>query len=91
MIVESEENEILELTEEQSLELFDYFPAVDIESKVDIEVDTITKFESAQIDGFVIENPGVNYKVNDKITFDNTDTDGFGASAKVETVKGQRF
>lgn len=91
LIVESEENEILELTEEQSLELFDYFPAVDIESKVDIEVDTITKFESAQIDGFVIENPGVNYKVNDKITFDNTDTDGFGASAKVETVKGPKI
>jgi len=91
LIVPDEEDEILELTEEQSLELFDYFPSVDIESKVDIEVDTITKFESAQIDGFVIENPGVSYKVNDKVTFDNEGTDGFGASAKVESVKGPKI
>ena len=83
-----EEIEVLELTEEQALEIFDYFPKVDIQSKVDIEVETTTKFESAQIDGFVIENPGINYKVNDKVTFDNTGTDGFGASAKVETVQG---
>ena len=83
-----EDLEVLELTEEQSLEIFDYFPKVDIESKVDIEVETTTKFESAQIDGFVIENPGVSYKVNDKVTFDNAGTDGFGASAKVETVQG---
>ncbi len=91
LIAENEEDEVLELTEEQSLEIFDYFPRVDIESKVDIEVETITKFESAQIDGFVIENPGINYKVNDKVTFDNTDTDGFGASAKVESVKGPKI
>lgn len=91
-IISSDENtEILELTEEQSLELFDYFPQINIDSKVDIEVETTTKFESAQISGFVIENPGDNYKVNDKITFDNTDTDGFGASAKIETIQGSKI
>jgi hypothetical protein len=91
LITTDEEQESLELTEEQALEIFDYFPKVDIESKVDIEVETTTKFESAQIDGFVIENPGVNYKVNDKITFNNEGTDGFGASAKVESVVGSKI
>ena len=88
LITLTEEDELLELTEEQALEIYDYFPKVDIESKVDIEVETTTKFESAQIDGFVIENPGTSYKVNDKVTFDNEGTDGFGASAKVESIVG---
>ena len=36
----------------------------------------------------MVENPGISYKVNDKLYFDNTDTEGFGASAKVDSVKG---
>ena len=36
----------------------------------------------------MVENPGVSYKVNDKLFFDNEGTDGFGSSAKVEAVKG---
>ena len=36
----------------------------------------------------MVENPGISYKVNDKLYFDNEGTDGFGASAKVEAVKG---
>jgi len=77
------------ITEEAALQIYDYFPRVSAESRVDIEVETTTKFESAQIDGFVIENPGVSYQVNDTLFFDNTDTDGFGASAQVESVTGR--
>ena len=76
------------MTEEAALQIYDYFPRVSTESRVDIEVETTTKFENAQIDGFVIENSGVSYQVNDTLFFDNTGTDGFGASAQVESVQG---
>ncbi|AOV61558.1 virion structural protein [Synechococcus phage S-WAM1] len=76
------------MTEEAALQIYDYFPRVSTESRVDIEVETTTKFENAQIDGFVIENPGVSYQVTDTLFFDNTGTDGFGASAQVESVQG---
>ena len=44
------------MTTEATLQIYDYFPQVPPESRVDIEVETTTQFEDAQIDGFVIEN-----------------------------------
>ena len=82
----TEPNQILE---ESKLELFDYFPKVSIDSRVDIEVETTTKFEDAKVTGFIVENPGANYQVNDRLIFDNTDTDGSGASAVVSTIRGK--
>ena len=87
----NEQQEILEMSEEATLQIYDYFPQVSEESRVDIEVETTTQFEDAQIDGFVIENPGESYQVDDTIFFDNTDTGGFGASALIESVKGQKI
>ena len=84
----NEQQEILELQEEPTLQIYDYFPQVSLESKVDIDVETVTQFETAQIDGFVIENPGRSYQVNDTVFFDNTDTGGFGASAIIDSIKG---
>ena len=78
----------IQITEEPVLQLFDYYPKVSTRSVVDIDIETTTKFEDAKVDGFVVENPGISYKVNDKLYFDNEGTDGFGASAKVEAVKG---
>jgi len=86
-----EQQEILEMSEEATLEIYDYFPKVSEESRVDIEVETTTQFENAQIDGFVIENPGESYQVNDTVFFDNEGTGGFGASAIIESVKGQNI
>ena len=83
-----EQNELNYISEEPVLQLFDYYPRVSTRSQVDIEIDTTTKFEDAKISGFVVENPGISYKVNDKLFFDNADTGGYGASAKVESVKG---
>lgn len=76
------------ITEEPVLQVFDYYPRVSVRSEVDIDIETTTKFEDAKIDGFVIENPGVSYKVSDKLYFDDEGTEGFGASAKVSAVKG---
>jgi len=87
----NEQQEILEMSEEATLQIYDYFPQVSEESRVDIEVETTTQFEDAQIDGFVIENPGESYQVNDTIFFDDEGTGGFGASALIESVKGQKI
>ena len=83
-----EQQEVLEMTEEATLQIYDYFPQVSAESKVDIDIETVTQFETAQIDGFVIENPGESYQVNDTIFFDNEGTGGFGASAIIDSIKG---
>ena len=91
LIDANEQQEILEMSEEATLQIYDYFPRVSAESRVDIEVETTTQFENAQIDGFVVENPGVSYQVNDTVFFDNEGTSGFGASAIIDSVKGQRI
>ena len=91
LISPSELAEQQSLTEEASLQIYDYFPQVSADSRVDIEVETTTKFESAQIDGFVIENPGQDYQVGDTLFFNNEGTDGFGVSAQIESVQGQEI
>ena len=89
VISEAESNDPDQILEEPPLQIFDYFPKVKTESKVDIEVETTTKFENASITGFVIENAGQSYQVNDKLIFDNSDTGGSGASARVSRIKGE--
>ena len=78
-----------QIFEESPLQLFDYFPKVKLDSKVDIEVETITKFEDASVTGFTIENPGLSYQVDDRLIFDNTGTDGTGVSARVSRIVGE--
>ena len=70
-----EDSTPINIAEEPVLQLFDYYPKVSTRSEVDIDIETTTKFEDAQVDGFVVENPGISYKVNDKLYFDNTDTE----------------
>ena len=78
-----------QIFEESPLQLFDYFPKVKLDSKVDIEVETITKFEDASVTGFTIENPGLSYQVDDRLIFDNTGTDGTGVSARISRIVGE--
>ena len=87
-ITSSESETFITLLEEPELEVFDYFPSVSVESRVDIEVETINRFESARVTGFSIENPGTNYAVNDPLTFDDTDTEGAGVAAAVGSIAG---
>ena len=89
VIEQSEIDDPDQIFEESPLQLFDYFPSVRFDSKVDIEVETTTKFEDASVTGFTIENPGVNYQVNDRLLFDDTDTDGSGVSARVSRIAGE--
>ena len=80
---------LIKVFEESPLQLYDYFPKVKFDSKVDIEVETISKFEDASVTGFTIENPGKSYQVDDRLIFDNTDTDGSGVSARISRIKGE--
>ena len=89
IIDQAETDDPDQIFEESPLQLFDYFPKVKFDSKVDIEVETITKFEDASVTGFEIENAGTSYQVDDRLIFDNTDTDGSGVSARVSRIKGE--
>ena len=89
VISSSEQSDPDQILEESPLQLFDYFPKVEFDSKVDIEVETITRFEDASVTGFTIENAGKNYQVNDRLVFDNDDTDGSGVSARISRIKGE--
>ncbi|AIX20959.1 structural protein [Synechococcus phage ACG-2014d] len=87
--VAEELQDVGSLLEENKLELFDYFPKVRFDSKVDIEVETITKFEDAKVNGFVVENPGDSYQVDDRLIFDDEETGGYGISATIKTIQGK--
>ena len=89
VIDQAETDDPDQVFEESPLQLFDYFPKVKLDSKVDIEVETTTKFEDASVTGFTIENPGTSYQVDDRLIFDNTDTDGSGVSARISRIKGE--
>ena len=89
IISQDETDDPDQIFEESPLQLFDYFPKVRLDSKVDIEVETITKFEDAAVTGFTIEDAGSSYQVDDIIIFDNTGTDGTGVSARVSRVTGE--
>ena len=89
VIEQDETDDPDQIFEESPLQLFDYFPSVRFDSKVDIEVETTTKFEDASVTGFTIENPGINYQVNDRLIFDESGTDGSGVSARVSRIAGE--
>ena len=91
IISQDETDDPDQVFEESPLQLFDYFPSVRFDSKVDIEVETTTKFEEASVTGFTIENAGQNYQVDDRLLFDNTDTGGTGVSARISRIKGENI
>ena len=72
IISQDETDDPDQIFEESPLQLFDYFPSVRLDSKVDIEVETITKFEDASVTGFDWR-PGTSYQVDDILIFDNAE------------------
>lgn len=50
---------------------------------------TIDKTFNGSIDSIKIISGGETYKVGDKVIFDNSDSGGFGAAAKVKSLKGK--
>ena len=50
---------------------------------------SVTYAGSGQVESINIEDGGYDYKVNDRIVFDNAQTGGINASAKVQKIKGK--
>ena len=57
-------------------------------------INQITKIESVSkgsIDGFVIVNPGEDYKVGNSLIYNNDNTEGGGAESEVSRIKGKEI
>jgi hypothetical protein len=63
-----------------------------VESNEIIEQKTlIESVSSGSVSALEVVNSGSNYKVNDQITFDESDTEGSGIFAKVSEIKGKQI
>ena len=67
---------------------FDYFPTIRGGFVDSLFVSATNRYFSSGLDQYLIEGPGFNYKVNDRLIFDETGTGGSGISARVSKVSG---
>jgi YHYH protein len=81
-----QEDNISYIQSEPSLQLYDYFPRITNPPKLSVK--STEQGSLASIDGFYIESSGSEYKVGDTLLFDNSNTGGYGASAKVSYITG---
>ena len=51
----------------------------------------VTGVAPGTIDSIGIQTGGIGYKVGDRVVFDNTDSNGSGASVRVTSIEGQEF
>ena len=67
---------------------FDYFPTIRGGSVDSLFVAATNRYFSSGLDQYLIEGAGFNYKVNDRLIFDETGTGGSGVSARVSRISG---
>ena len=67
---------------------FDYFPSIRGGSVDSLFVAATNRYFSSGLNQFLIEGAGFNYKVNDRLVFDETGTGGSGISARVSKISG---
>ena len=73
---------------EDGIGYYSYYPFIRGGVADSLVVSSTNKFSSANIDSYLVEGGGKEYKVNDRLTFDNTGTGGEGVSAIVSQVEG---
>ena len=73
---------------EDGIGYFSYYPFIRGGTADSLVVSSTNKFSSAGIDQYLVEGGGKDYKVNDRLEFDNTGTQGEGVSAVVSQVQG---
>ena len=73
---------------EDGIGYYSYYPFIRGGLADSLVVSSTNKFSSANIDQYLVEGGGKEYKVNDRLTFDNTGTGGEGVSAIVSQVEG---
>ena len=67
---------------------FDYFPGIKGGSVDSLFVAATNRYFSSGLDQFLIEGAGFDYKVNDRLIFDETGTGGSGVSARISRISG---
>ncbi len=73
---------------EDGIGYYSYYPFIRGGTADSLNVSSTNKFSSAGIDQYLVEGGGKEYKVNDRLAFDNTGTGGEGVSAIVSQVEG---
>ena len=73
---------------EDGIGYYSYYPFIRGGVADSLVVSSTNKFSSSNIDQYLVEGGGKEYKVNDRLTFDNTGTGGDGVSAVVSQVEG---
>ena len=73
---------------EDGIGYYSYYPTIRGGLADSLVVSATNKYSSAGIDEYLVEGGGKEYKVNDRLLFDNTGTGGDGVSGSVSTVEG---
>ena len=67
---------------------YDYFPTVKGGAVDSLYVSATNRYFSSGLDEYLIEGPGFDYKVNDRLVFNEEGTGGSGISARVSRIAG---
>ena len=86
-LIVMESGEILSYLED-GIGYFSYYPTIRGGTADSMVVSATNKYSSAGVDQYLVEGGGKEYKVNDRLQFDNTGTGGEGVSAIVSQVEG---
>ena len=73
---------------EDGIGYYSYYPFIRGGFADSLVVSSTNKFSSQNINQYLVEGGGKEYKVNDRLSFDNTGTGGDGISAVVSQVEG---
>ena len=73
---------------EDGIGYYSYYPFIRGGSADSLVVSSTNKFSSQNVNQYLVEGGGKEYKVNDRLLFDNTGTGGDGVSAVVSQVEG---
>ena len=73
---------------EDGIGYFSYYPVIRGGTADSMVVSATNKYSSAGVDQYLVEGGGKDYKVNDRLQFDNTGTGGEGVSAVVSAIEG---
>jgi len=87
-LIVMETGEILSYLED-GIGYFSYYPTIRGGTADSLIVSATNKYSSAGVDQYLVEGGGNGYKVNDRLLFDNTGTDGEGVSATVSAITGE--
>ena len=87
-LIVMETGEILTYLED-GIGYFSYYPVIRGGTADSLVVSATNKYSSSNIDQYLVEGGGKEYKVNDRLQFDNTGTGGEGVSAIVSAVAGE--